>query len=34
MSGRPLDLDTDPKAYLALHALLDEPAADAALTAR
>jgi alkylation response protein AidB-like acyl-CoA dehydrogenase len=34
MSVEPLDLDTDPKAYLALHGLLDEPAADAALTRR
>jgi alkylation response protein AidB-like acyl-CoA dehydrogenase len=30
----PLDIDTDPKAYLALHNLLDEPGADAALTHR
>ncbi|MEZ7005919.1 acyl-CoA dehydrogenase family protein [Streptomyces sp. AD55] len=34
MSVGPLALDTDPKAYLALHGLLDEPAADAGLTAR
>ncbi|MFF0108860.1 acyl-CoA dehydrogenase family protein [Streptomyces hirsutus] len=34
MSVEPLALDTDPKAYLALHGLLDEPAADAALTDR
>ncbi|WP_445283795.1 acyl-CoA dehydrogenase family protein [Streptomyces sp. DSM 118148] len=34
MSVEPLDLDTDPKAYLALHDLLDEPAADSALTER
>lgn len=34
MSVEPLDLDTSPKAYLALHTLLDEPAADAALTGR
>lgn len=34
MSVVPLDLDTDPKAYLALHGLLDEPAADAGLTER
>ncbi|HVT68227.1 MAG TPA: acyl-CoA dehydrogenase family protein [Trebonia sp.] len=34
MSVEPLELDTDPKAYLALHTRLDEPAADAALTAR
>ncbi|MFN3006920.1 acyl-CoA dehydrogenase family protein [Mycolicibacterium wolinskyi] len=30
----PLDLDTDPKAYIGLHTLLDEPAADAALSDR
>ncbi|AWT51588.1 acyl-CoA dehydrogenase family protein [Mycolicibacterium smegmatis] len=30
----PLDIDTDAKAYVALHALLDEPASDAALTER
>ncbi|MGY1815512.1 acyl-CoA dehydrogenase family protein [Blastococcus sp. SYSU D00820] len=30
----PLELDTDPQAYLALHDLLDEPVADAALTPR
>ncbi|WP_037357283.1 acyl-CoA dehydrogenase family protein [Amycolatopsis orientalis] len=30
----PLALDTDPKAYSALHDLLDEPVADAALTDR
>ena len=29
-----LDLDTDPMAYLALHGLLDEPAADAGLSER
>ena len=29
-----LDLDTDPKAYVALHDFLDEPVADAALTER
>jgi alkylation response protein AidB-like acyl-CoA dehydrogenase len=29
-----LDIDSDAKAYLALHNLLDEPAADAALTDR
>lgn len=29
-----LDIDTDPEAYMALHALLDEPAADATLTDR
>jgi alkylation response protein AidB-like acyl-CoA dehydrogenase len=34
MSVEPLDLDTDPKAYLTLHGLLDEPAADAGLTER
>lgn len=34
MSVEPLEIDTDPKAYLALHDLLDEPAADAALTGR
>ncbi|MGA6207415.1 acyl-CoA dehydrogenase family protein [Nocardia testacea] len=34
MSGRLLAPDTDPEAYLALHELLDEPAADAALTER
>ena len=34
MSVEPLELDTDPKAYLALHDLLDEPAADAALCER
>lgn len=34
MSVDPLALDTDPKVYLALHNLLDEPAADAMLTAR
>lgn len=34
MSVEPLELDSSPKAYLALHALLDEPAADAALTGR
>lgn len=34
MSVEPLELDTDPKAYLALHDLLDEPSADAALTGR
>ncbi|MFC9359623.1 acyl-CoA dehydrogenase family protein [Rhodococcus sp. NPDC057014] len=34
MSVEPLEIDTDPKAYLALHDLLDEPAADAALTDR
>lgn len=34
MSAEPLDLDVDPEAYLGLHALLDEPAADAALTVR
>ncbi|MEE3853045.1 acyl-CoA dehydrogenase family protein [Gordonia sp. LSe1-13] len=30
----PLDLDSDAKAYLALHELLDEPAADAGLSER
>jgi alkylation response protein AidB-like acyl-CoA dehydrogenase len=34
MSVEPLELDTNPKAYLALHDLLDEPAADALLTER
>lgn len=34
MSVEPLELDTDPSAYLALHDLVDEPAADAALTDR
>lgn len=34
MSIQPLEIDTDPQAYLALHALLDEPAADALLTDR
>ena len=34
MSVEPLELDTDPEAYLALHDLLDEPAADAGLTDR
>ncbi|MGE2715464.1 acyl-CoA dehydrogenase family protein [Mycolicibacterium litorale] len=34
MSTEPLAIDSDPKAYLALHALLDEPAADAGLSAR
>ncbi|WP_016693536.1 acyl-CoA dehydrogenase family protein [Rhodococcus rhodochrous] len=34
MSVEPLDIDTDPKAYLALHGLLDEPAADHVLTER
>ncbi|MGW5150583.1 acyl-CoA dehydrogenase family protein [Rhodococcus koreensis] len=34
MSVEPLEIDTNPKAYLALHDLLDEPAADAALTDR
>ncbi|MGW6331036.1 acyl-CoA dehydrogenase family protein [Nocardia rhamnosiphila] len=34
MSTGLLKMDTDPKAYLALHELLDEPAADAALTDR
>ncbi|TCI96392.1 acyl-CoA dehydrogenase family protein [Aeromicrobium sp. IC_218] len=34
MSAEPLDLDRDPKAYLALHGLLDEPASDALLTER
>jgi alkylation response protein AidB-like acyl-CoA dehydrogenase len=34
MSVEPLEIDTDPKAYRALHDLLDEPAADAALTDR
>ncbi|QSE92998.1 acyl-CoA dehydrogenase family protein [Rhodococcus pseudokoreensis] len=34
MSVEPLEIDTDPKAYLTLHELLDEPAADAALTDR
>jgi alkylation response protein AidB-like acyl-CoA dehydrogenase len=31
---QPLEIDTDPKAYRALHDLLDEPAADTALTDR
>ncbi|MEV0366411.1 acyl-CoA dehydrogenase family protein [Nocardia fusca] len=34
MNAGLLELDTDPGAYLALHGLLDEPAADAALTER
>lgn len=34
MSIDPLAIDTDPQAYLALHNLLDEPAADAMLTDR
>jgi len=34
MNTEPLALDIDPKAYLAVHELLDEPAADAALTVR
>ncbi|GAA1003563.1 acyl-CoA dehydrogenase [Acrocarpospora pleiomorpha] len=34
MSIEPLDLDASPKAYVALHDALDEPAADAALTER
>lgn len=34
MSIEQLEIDTNPKAYLALHDLLDEPAADAALTGR
>ncbi|MGW3278798.1 acyl-CoA dehydrogenase family protein [Nocardia rhamnosiphila] len=34
MSAGLLEMDTDPEAYLALHELLDEPAADAALTDR
>jgi alkylation response protein AidB-like acyl-CoA dehydrogenase len=34
MSLAPLEIDTDPKAYRALHDLLDEPAADAALSER
>ncbi|WP_039828592.1 acyl-CoA dehydrogenase family protein [Nocardia testacea] len=34
MSTGLLEMDTDPEAYLALHELLDEPAADAALTER
>ncbi|MFI2332879.1 acyl-CoA dehydrogenase family protein [Nocardia rhamnosiphila] len=34
MSTRLLEMDTDPEVYLALHELLDEPAADAALTER
>ncbi|NIH80295.1 acyl-CoA dehydrogenase family protein [Amycolatopsis viridis] len=34
MPAEPLDLDIDPDAYHRLHASLDEPAADAALTPR
>lgn len=34
MTFAPLDIDNDPKAYIALHDLLDEPAADAALSER
>lgn len=34
MTVEPLSIDTDPQAYLALHELLDEPAADAGLTDR
>ncbi|WP_225824027.1 acyl-CoA dehydrogenase family protein [Streptomyces naphthomycinicus] len=34
MSTEPLAMDTDPKTYLALHELLDEPAADEGLTSR
>jgi alkylation response protein AidB-like acyl-CoA dehydrogenase len=34
MAVEPLEIDTNPKAYIALHDLLDEPAADAALTDR
>ncbi|PBI91930.1 Acyl-CoA dehydrogenase [Rhodococcus erythropolis] len=34
MSIDRLAIDTDPKAYVALHDLLDEPAADAMLTSR
>lgn len=34
MSIDKLQIDSDPKAYVALHDLLDEPAADAALTDR
>lgn len=34
MTVEHLDLDVDPKAYIALHNLVDEPAADAALTDR
>lgn len=34
MSVQPPAIDSDPKAYLALHDLLDEPEADAALTER
>ncbi|WP_131736573.1 acyl-CoA dehydrogenase family protein [Actinomadura roseirufa] len=30
----PLDIDVDPAAYATVHGLLDEPAADAALTGR
>jgi len=34
MTVEPLSVDTDPQAYVALHDLLDEPAADAGLTDR
>lgn len=34
VAGRPLALDTDPAAYLALHEALDEPVADALLDQR
>lgn len=34
MTVEQLEIDIDPKAYLALHGVLDEPAADAALTDR
>lgn len=34
MNIEQLAIDTDPQAYLALHAVLDEPAVDAALTDR
>ncbi|MGI6876074.1 acyl-CoA dehydrogenase family protein [Amycolatopsis sp. 3B14] len=34
MPAEPLDIDIDPEAYQRLHALLDEPAADASLTPR
>ncbi|MGW4335423.1 acyl-CoA dehydrogenase family protein [Rhodococcus koreensis] len=34
MSTEPLDMDVDPKAYVALQSLVDEPAADQYLTER
>ena len=34
MNRAPRSIDSDPKAYVALHALLDEPASDAALSPR